>query len=94
LALAKEYAGREPAYRVPPWLVETSLRSGFVREMFSGAPRESIRYLNHPVRFDTRRAGDLLAAQGLRCPRFDEYVAPIVRFFREHEEDPAFTPAP
>ena len=54
---------------------------------------ESISYLNHPVRFDIRRAGDLLAAQGLRCPRFDEYVGAMVAFFREHEEDAAFAPA-
>ena len=91
--LAREYAGREPAYRLPPWLVETSLRSAAVRNLFAGAPRESIRYLNHPVRFDTRRAGDLLAGQGLRCPRFDEYVGAMVRFYREHEEDPAFAPS-
>jgi thioester reductase-like protein len=91
--LAKEYAAREPAYRLPSWLVETSLRFETIRGMFAGAPRESIRYLNHPVRFDTRRASDLLAGQGLRCPRFEEYVAPMVRFFREHEDDPAFTPA-
>ena len=90
--LAKEYAGREPAYRLAPALVETSLRFELVRGLFAGAPRESITYLNHPVRFDTRNAGDLLAAQGLRCPRFDEYVAAMVRFFREHEEDPAFAP--
>ena len=88
--LAREYAGREPAYRVPPKLVETSLRAQVVRNMFGGAPRESIKYLNHPVRFDTRRAGDLLAGEGLRCPRFEEYVGAMVRFFREHEDDPAF----
>jgi thioester reductase-like protein len=91
--LAGQYAGREPSYRVPPLLVETALRFEPVRALFAGAPRESIRYLNHPVRFDTRRAGDLLAAQGLRCPRFDEYVEAMVRFFREHEDDPAFAPA-
>jgi thioester reductase-like protein len=91
--LAREYAEREPSYRLPSWLVEASLRLETVRDRFAGAPRESISYLNHPVRFDTRRASDLLAAQGLRCPRFDEYVGPMVRFFREHEEDPAFAPA-
>jgi thioester reductase-like protein len=90
--LAKEYAGREPAYRLPSWLVEASLRFEVVRGMFAGAPSESITYLNHPVRFDTRRASDLLAAQGLRCPRFDEYVGPMVQFFREHEKDAAFVP--
>ena len=91
--LAREYAGREPAYRLPPWLVETSLRFEAVRNLFAGAPRESIRYLNHPVRFDTRQAGDILAAQGLRCPRFDEYAGAMVGFFREHENDPRFAPA-
>jgi thioester reductase-like protein len=90
--LAREYAGREPSYRVPPKLVQASLRSKTVRKAFSGAPPESIEYLNHPVRFDTRRADELLARHGLRCPRFEEYVGPIVKFFREHEDDESFTP--
>jgi hypothetical protein len=68
--LSNEYAGRPPQLRVPATLVAESLRLKPVRDMFSGAPRESIRYLNHPVRFDTRRAEDILARHGLRCPRF------------------------
>jgi thioester reductase-like protein len=90
--LSKAYAGKEPRYRVPPKLVETSLRSKTVRRAFAGAPPESIVYLSHPVRFDTRRADELLARHGLRCPRFDEYVGPLVRFFREHEDDESFVP--
>ena len=92
-ALSNEYAGKDPGYKVPPRLVESSLRFKAVREMFSGAPQESIRYLNHEVRFDTRRADELLARAGLRCPRFEEYVGPMVRFFREHEEDEDLVPA-
>ena len=91
--LAREYAGRSPSLRVPPRMVMASLRVPAVRRFYSGAPAESLRYLNHPVRFDTRQAGDLLARHGLRCPRFEEYVGPVVRFFREHEDDPAFAPA-
>ena len=91
--LAREYAGREPAYRMPPRLVQASLRLEAVRKAFSGTPQESIQYLNHPVRFDTRRAQDLLERSGLRCPRFDEYVGPVVSFFREHQDDPSFQPA-
>src|SRR3954452_10465076 len=90
--LSREYLGREPSVRVPPKLIETALRSKAVRSQFAGAPPESIRYLNHPVRFDTRRAGDILAAAGLRVPRFEEYVGPMVDFFRGHEDDPAFAP--
>jgi thioester reductase-like protein len=92
-ALSREYAGKEPGYKLPPRLIESSLRFKTVRDMFHGAPQESIRYLNHEVRFDTRRADDLLGRAGLRCPRFEEYVGPMVRFFREHEADEAFVPA-
>ena len=91
--LAREYAGREAKLRLPAKAVAESLRFKAVREMFEGAPRESIVSLTHPVRFDTRRAEVLLARHGLRCPRFDEYAPAIVRFFREHENDPALRPA-
>ena len=91
--LSQAYAGRGPSYRLPPKMVELSLRTKTVRKAFSGAPPESIVYLNPPVRFDTRRASDLLARHGLRCPRFEEYVGPVVDFFKAHEDDPAFAPA-
>ena len=91
--LARAYGGREPAYRVPPSLVEASLRIKAVQSMFAGTPPESIEYLNHPVRFDTRNAAALLERSGLRCPRFEDYVGPVVSFFKEHEQDPAFMPA-
>ncbi|MDQ3740163.1 MAG: SDR family oxidoreductase [Actinomycetota bacterium] len=91
--LAREYAGREPAFRLPAKAVAESLRLKSVREMFEGAPRESIVYLNHPVRFDTRRAETLLGRHGLRCPRFEEYAPNMVRFFRENETNPQLRPA-
>jgi thioester reductase-like protein len=90
--LAREYAGREPRLRLPARAVAESLRFKPVREAFEGAPRESIVYLNHPVRFDTRRAETLLGRHGLRVPTFPEYAGAMVRFFREHENDPALRP--
>ena len=92
VALAQEYAGQPPSLKVPARLVAESLRSKAVRDLFGGAPRESIVYLNHPVRFDTRRADSVLARHGMRCPRFPDYAAAMVRFFREHEDDPALVP--
>ena len=91
--LSREYAGKEPKLRLPSRPVAESLRFKAVREMFEGAPRESIVYLNHPVRFDTRRAQELLGRHDLRVPRFPEYAPNMVRFFREHESDPALRPA-
>ena len=92
-ALAHEYTNRDPKVRVPPKLVQNSLRSKAMRKAFYGAPPESIQYLNHPVTFDTRRAADVLARHGVEIPKFQEYVANMVKFFREHEDDPAFAPA-
>jgi thioester reductase-like protein len=90
--LAREYAGRKPSYRAPAKLIEESLRLSGMRAAFGGTPRESIVYLNHAVRFDTRQAGALTARHGVTCPRFADYAPKLVAFFREHEADPAFAP--
>ena len=90
--LAQEYAGHKTRYRLPPKLVEGSLRVPAVRKLFSGAPPQGIRYLNHPVHFDTRSARELLEPKGVRIPRLEEYVGPLVQFFKQHEEDPSFEP--
>ena len=88
--LSRTYAGREPRGRIPPALATGALGLKAVRDALGGTPRESIAYLNHPVNFDTRRAIDVLDPIGLRPPRFGDYVETMVRFFREHEDDPAF----
>ena len=86
--LADHYGAPAPKGRIPPALVEASLRIPAVKARFGNSPRESIAYLNHPVEFDTRRTVDLLAAKGLTPPRFTDYAAAMVRYFREHEDDP------
>lgn len=91
--LARHYSGRQPSYRVPPGVLDRSLAIGVVRNAFGGTPRQSIRYLNHPVTFDTTQTTELLGAAGLRCPPFREYVGAMVAFFRKHQDDPAFRPA-
>jgi thioester reductase-like protein len=89
---SREYAGKDPALRIPPRVIEKALRLKPVRAAYGGAPQEAIRYLNHPVRFDTRRATDILARHNLQCPPLEEYVGPIVSFFKEHEHDAALMP--
>ncbi|HEV2724296.1 MAG TPA: SDR family oxidoreductase [Thermoleophilaceae bacterium] len=91
--LSQRYAGREPQGRIPPNLVSASLRIGPVRERFGGTPPASIAYLTHPVRFDTRRAVDLLSAAGLAPPRFSGYVDAMVEYFKAHEHDQSLKPA-
>jgi thioester reductase-like protein len=91
--LSELYANKKPAYTIPAAPVTMALRLKPVRELFQGIPSESIQYLNHPVRYDARQASDLLARNGLRLPRFPEYAETMVKFFRDHEDDPAFAPA-
>ncbi|HEY8585000.1 MAG TPA: SDR family oxidoreductase [Capillimicrobium sp.] len=90
--LSREYAGREPKGKISPKLVEGSLRLPPVQKAFGGTPRESIAYLNHRVTFDTRRAVDLLGPLGLKPPRFGDYAAAMVAFFKANEDDPSFAP--
>ena len=90
--LSQTYAGRPPMGKLPPGLVAASLGLRAVRDALGGTPRESLAYLNHRVTFDTRRAVDLLGRHGLTPPRFQDYVEPMVEFFRAHEDDPAFVP--
>ena len=91
-ALSMAYSGRPPRGRLAPSVVATAMRLPAMRSRFGGAPRESIAYLNHPVRFDTRRATELLSPHGLAPPGFRSYVEPMVEFFRAHEDDPALVP--
>jgi hypothetical protein len=91
--LSELYASKKPAYTVPAKPVALALRAKPVRELFQGIPAESIQYLNHTVRYDARRASDLMERSGMRLPRFPEYAETMVQFFREHEDDPAFAPA-
>ncbi|MBF6621648.1 MAG: SDR family oxidoreductase [Patulibacter sp.] len=91
--LCQEYAGRPPRLKLPWSVADQSLRLRPVRALLGGTPRESLVYLNHQVRYDASRATELLGRHGIRCPPVAAYVAPMVKFFREHEDDPAFKPA-
>jgi thioester reductase-like protein len=90
--LCRAYAGKDPVLRLPWGVVDQSLRLAPMRTLLGGTPRESLVYLNHQVRYDTSRATALLGRHGVRCPPATTYVGPMVAFFREHEDDPAFAP--
>jgi thioester reductase-like protein len=91
--LCAAYAGKTPAFKLPWGMVDQTLRLSPMRRLLGGTPRESLIYLNHQVRYDTSRATELLGRHGVRCPPATTYVGPMVSFFRQHEDDPAFAPA-
>lgn len=86
--LSDLYSGKPPRYPVPSAPVMAALRFRPIREFFGGAPRESIRYLNHSVRYDTRRAEELLAPHSIPVPAFLSYAPTMVEFFRANSTDP------
>jgi len=90
--LSIEYTGKPTRGRIPPRMAAGSVRMKVFRDMLGGTPPESIVYLNHPVRFDTRRAVELLGEHGISAPRFPDYASAMVKFFREHEDDESFVP--
>lgn len=91
--LMREYNGEEPNITFSPVVAQAMLRLKPVRRLFNGVPAESVRYLNHPVTFDVTDATAVLGAAGLRCPHLPEYAPAMVRFYRDHEDDPTFRPA-
>jgi thioester reductase-like protein len=92
IMLAREYGGYTPGPSVPPWVVERLLGYPPIRALLGGAPPETIAYLNHPVRFDTSNATEILEPHGITCPPPGDYAEPMVRFFRAHERDRAYRP--
>lgn len=91
--LSETYAGRTP--KLPTWLpsLEVALSVKPIRAIVGGIPPESLRYLNHSVRYDGTRTAELLGPHGVTCPPFASYVGPFVDFFRRHEHDDAYAPA-
>jgi thioester reductase-like protein len=90
--LTELLTGEKPRYRVPAGPVALGLRFESIRRFFGGSPPEAIRYLNHSVHYDTRRADELLAGSGLRCPRFPEYAPAVVDFYRANAHRPEMFP--
>jgi thioester reductase-like protein len=86
-ALAEAYGAKAPRMKLPPRMIEGTLRVSRVSDLLGGTPRESIVYLNHRVTFDTRRAVELLTPLDLRPPNFRDYVGAMVSYFKQHEDD-------
>lgn len=54
----------------------------------TGIPPALADYFDHPARYDTSRARDLLQGSGVEPPRFADYVDAMVAFVRANPEPP------
>lgn len=57
-----------------------------------GVPRGALGALNLRVRFDDTNTAAALADSGIRCPRFEDYARPILRYYEDHLDPRSLRP--
>lgn len=81
--IATTLAGHGSRVTAPAPLVRTALRLPF-SDIVSRLPRVGVPYFFLKQTYDTTRARELLEPHGVRCPPFNEYVAALVNFVKQH----------
>jgi hypothetical protein len=81
--LVAEHAQRKP----PRGSIPTGLARALMRapglERLARAPRAFLESFNHVVLYNCRNTLGLLEGTGIRCPPFDSYVEPLVRYVQK-----------
>ena len=75
--------GKSFAYVPVPAVVARWLFTPAPVQRFFGVPLQMLAYFDHPCRYDATVATQALAAVGVACPRFPDYVPRLVAFYRE-----------
>jgi len=76
--------GRRFAYVPVPLGLARLLLSPRIVQRWLGMPVQALDYFDPPCRYEAGVTVAELARQGLRCPRFADYVGTLVSFYREH----------
>jgi len=79
--------GKSFAFAPVPGAVARALFAPAAVQRFFGVPVEVLDYFEHDCRYDTTEASRDLAALGVSCPRFADYVDRLVAFYRAHPDD-------
>ncbi|MEO6334901.1 MAG: SDR family oxidoreductase, partial [Pyrinomonadaceae bacterium] len=82
-AIAECLSKKRSVFTPPPTLIETSLMLS-VSPALSGLPHSAVPYFFIAQTYDTQQAGEFLAAHGVRCPNFLDYVANLIGFVEKH----------
>jgi thioester reductase-like protein len=78
--------GKSFAFAPVPGAVARALFAPPAVQRFFGVPVEVLDYFQHDCRYDTTEASRDLAALGVSCPRFRDYVDRLVAFYRAHAD--------
>ena len=84
-AIALEMTGRRSEFSPPPKLVEWFLSRPFSPPI-TGLPAHGVPYFFIEQTYDTAVANDLLARHDIKCPRFSDYLANLLKFVDENPE--------
>ncbi|MFV0388358.1 MAG: SDR family oxidoreductase [Pyrinomonadaceae bacterium] len=82
-SIAEAITNKKSVITPPSTLVKTFLNSP-ISPPLTGLPHSGVPYFFVPQTYDTSVADELLAAQGVVCPRFSEYVSTLVEFVAKH----------
>jgi len=81
--IAKGLNGRGSMVAVPSEVVKPALLLPFA-EKISGLPHAAVPYFFLGQTYDTTHARELLEPHGIRCPRFSDYAANLIKFVEQH----------
>jgi thioester reductase-like protein len=81
--IAEALSKKRSVVTPPPSLVETSLMMSIAPPL-SGLPHSAVPYFFIDQTYDTRQAGQLLAAHDVHCPNFRDYAANLIGFVEKH----------
>lgn len=82
-AIAEALTGRRSILIPPTALVKIFLNLP-ISPPLTGLPKHGVPYFFLSQRYDTSIGTELLAASGVKCPRFNEYVAELVGFVKRN----------
>ncbi len=82
-AISESLTNKKSVVKPPAQLVEKSLLLPF-SPVLSGLPFPSVPYFFVPQTYDTRVAGELLAAHHIECPPFTSYIGNLLKFVEEN----------
>ena len=82
-AISEAMTQKRSVFMPPPALVERSLMLPFSPPI-TGLPHHGVPYFFLEQTYDTSQAAELLAAHGIRCPNFREYIGNLIGFVEKH----------
>jgi nucleoside-diphosphate-sugar epimerase len=83
--IAKTLGGRESWMTIPRHLVYPVLMAPGAPKI-TGLPHSAVPYFFLEQTYDTSRVRELLEPHEIRCPRFPDYVGPLVKFVEEQPQ--------